>query len=137
MSVLIDTSVWSLGLRRRHRDLNPAEKVAYFEWEKLLQRGLAGIIGPIRQEVLSGIVSNQEFEALRQRLAVIADLEQTTSTFVLGAEFCNICRRNGIAAGQIDMMICAAAHEHSISIFTTDADFLRYRDCLPIALYGR
>jgi predicted nucleic acid-binding protein len=136
MIVLVDTSVWSLGLRRRRRDLNRVERVPYFAWEELLVRGRAAIIGPVRQEVLSGIVSLTEFEELRQRLAVIGDLEITTSIFVQAAEFFNVCRRSGITPEAVDMTICAAAHEHSVPIFTTDPDFPRYAKHLPISLYG-
>jgi predicted nucleic acid-binding protein len=135
MSVLIDTSVWSLGLRRRRRDLNPEELRVYFEWENLLVRGEAAIIGPIRQEVLSGIVSTREFEALKQRLAAIEDLSVTSEAFVVGAQFYNRCRAAGISPGAIDMTICAAADAHAMPIFTTDPDFPHYAKHLPIELY--
>ncbi|HEY4330108.1 MAG TPA: PIN domain nuclease [Phycisphaerae bacterium] len=135
MDVLIDTTVWSLGLRRRRRDLNPAEVKVYFQWEYLLKQGDATLIGPIRQEVLSGIASIQEFTSLAARLDTIPDLPISQSTFVLAAEFFNLCRSHGTAAGSIDMTICAASREFDLPIFTTDPDFQFYARHLPIKLF--
>ena len=135
MNVLIDTSVWSLGLRRKRRDLNPNELKAYFEWEQLLARGQAAIVGLIRQEILSGIASRATFDSIKQRLEPTPDLPVTTETFVLAAEFFNKCRAAGAAPGAIDMTICAAGHTHDLPIFSTDPDFPGYAKILPIHLY--
>ena len=135
MSVLVDSSVWSLGLRRRKRHLNADELKVYYAWEQILIRGEATIIGLIRQEVLSGVVSPREFELISQRLAPTPDLPLFTEIFVLAAQFFNTCRSAGIAAGAIDMTICAAAHIHNTPIFTTDPDFPRYAKHLPVALH--
>jgi len=134
-AVLIDTSVWSLGLRRKRRDLNPLELKSFFEWEQLLINGYAAIIGLIRQEILSGIASPTMFESIRRRLAHTPDLALPPDTYTLAAEFYNRCRATGSAPGPIDMTICAAAHTHNTPIFTTDPDFLRYAKILPIHLY--
>ena len=65
MKVLVDTSVWSLALRR-HRH---SENVRYTsELAQLAADGLLAIIGPVRQEVLSGIRERAQFERLRDRL---------------------------------------------------------------------
>jgi predicted nucleic acid-binding protein len=135
MSVLVDTSVWSFGLRRRRRDLNAAEAQAFYAWEALLTRGDADMIGPIRQEILSGISAPKEFETLRRRLASVPDLPLPPEVFCLAAEFYNTCRAAGIAPGHVDMTIAAAAHYHLKAIFTTDPDFTRYARQLPISLY--
>jgi hypothetical protein len=55
MKVLVDTSIWSLALRRRPGDLNPNENLLVTELTELIQEGRAAIIGLIRQELLSGI----------------------------------------------------------------------------------
>jgi len=135
MSVLIDTAVWSLGLRRKFRDLSAGESPAYFAWETLLKRGHAEIIGPIRTEVLSGIAVPGHFAQLRLHLASIPDLELTTDVFILAAEFFNTCRAAGVTPGSVDMMICAAAYTHAIPLFTTDPDFQGYARHIPIDLF--
>jgi predicted nucleic acid-binding protein len=135
MTVLVDTCVWSLGLRRRQRDLNPIERSTYYEWADLLKRGEAAITGVIRQELLSGIVSQKEFESLRDRLALVDDLFVDSHTHILAAEFYNQCRAYGIVPDSPDMTICAAAHLYGMPVFTTDPDFLRYEHHLPIKLH--
>ena len=135
MSALIDTSVWSLALRRRRRDLNPTELKIYYEWERLVLDGEAILIGPIRQETVSGIASQREAQIVKQRLAVVEELPLPSDLFLLAADFFNACRTAGVAAGAIDMMICAAAHNHGVPIFSIDPDFEHYAKHLPIILH--
>ncbi len=63
MKVLVDTSVWSLALRRR----SPAHPAAT-ELRRLIVAGRAALIGAIRQEVLSGIRDPTAFDQLRDHL---------------------------------------------------------------------
>jgi hypothetical protein len=135
MSVLIDTSVWSLALRRRRRDLNPAELKVYYEWERLVLEGEAALIGPIRQETVSGIASPREVAIVKQWLASVHEFPMPSDLFLLAADFFNTCRVAGVAPGAIDMMICAAGHLHGVSIFSTDPDFLLYARHLPFTLH--
>jgi predicted nucleic acid-binding protein len=135
MSVLIDTSIWSLGLRRKRRDLSATELHTYHAWEDLLKQGEGAIIGPIRQETLSGIAVQREFLAIQARLAVIDDLPLSTDDFVLAATFFNTCRAAGVTPGTIEMIICAAAYTYGLPIFTTDPDFGFCQTHLPIQLY--
>jgi len=55
MNVLVDTSVWSLAVRRKTRDLNNRERLLAAELTELISGGRAGMIGLVRQELLSGI----------------------------------------------------------------------------------
>ena len=133
--IVPDTGILSLLFRRKRRDLNSEESRLLFALEDLVKAGEIVIVGPIRQEILSGIVSPEQFQALKSRLATIDDLPMDSDTFVLAAEFFNRCRGVGVAPGHIDMMICAAAYVHSCEIFTADPDFPRYAHILPIHLY--
>ena len=133
MNILVDTSVWSLGLRRAHRDLNPVERAIFFEWHDILKRGDACLIGPILQEVLSGISNPKLVQDLALQLMTVTQIRTTQSTWMLAAEFYNLCRAAGIVPEAIDMSICAAASESGIPIFTTDPDFTRYVKILPIS----
>lgn len=67
--ILIDTSVWMLALRRSPRQLSAHEKVIVANLVELVREGLAVLIGPVRQELLSGIREEAVFEDLRQHLA--------------------------------------------------------------------
>jgi len=134
MNVLVDTSVWSLGLRRTHAHLGSREQATINLWTDVVRAGDAVLIGPIRQEVLSGIRSRSVFEKLADRLADFPDLELIQEDYVRAAEFYNTCRSKGVVGTPIDLLICAAASRHETPILTTDADFERYASLLPIRL---
>ena len=93
MSVLIDTSVWSLALRRQRRDLNELERVLVYRCRDLTAAGEACLIGPILQETLSGISEPETFQQVRDRLICVRELPVIVDTFSLAAEFFNTCRR--------------------------------------------
>jgi predicted nucleic acid-binding protein len=131
MKVLVDTSVWSLALRRRTRPDEPA--VTQLRW--LIEQGSVAIIGPIRQELLSGIRTQESFESLREHLRPYRDEPLQTEDFERAAEHFNACRARGIQGSNTDFLICAVAERLDLPILTTDADFGRYASVLPVALH--
>lgn len=135
MSVLVDTCVWSLAVRRRPGDLNPHEKALVREWSELVKEAQAGLIGPVRQEILSGIRHPDAFERIREHLSWFQDFPLGTADFVQAARFCNTLKSSGIIGTPIDLMICAVAYRMDVAIFTTDPDFTRYATQLPIRLH--
>lgn len=131
MNVLVDTSVWSLALRRSSQTIHPyAEELA-----ELIREGRVVMIGAIRQEILSGVKDAKQFATLRDHLRAFPDLITTTEDFEQAAEFSNKCRSKGIQGSSIDFLICAVAVRREQSILTTDADFTRYSRVLPIQLH--
>ncbi len=131
MRVLVDTSVWSLALRR----VGPAANPEATELRRLITGHQVEIIGPIRQELLSGVRDHAQFERLETHLAAFADLPLQIEDFVTAAKFFNLCRAKGIQASNTDFLICAVAVRKELAIFTTDADFSRFARCLPIVLH--
>ncbi|HAD04598.1 MAG TPA: PIN domain nuclease [Desulfuromonas sp.] len=131
MKVLVDTSVWSLALRRNR----PLENPIVTELIELIHEVRAEIIGPIRQELLSGIKEEAQFCKLRDHLRAFPDLALTSGDFEMAAEYCNLCRGNGIQGSNTDFLICAAAARRNLPIFTTDDDFTLFRQHLPITLH--
>jgi predicted nucleic acid-binding protein len=133
MKVLVDTSVWSLALRRR-AGLDRPEVV---ELRSLIDEGRVAIIGPIRQELLNGIRSRESFVRLRDHLRAFPDEDLTAHDHERAAEHFNVCRARGIQGSNTDFLICAAAERRGFPILTTDDDFVRFAEVLPIALHGR
>lgn len=131
MNVLVDTSVWSIALRRE----NPS-RVEVSALRQLVDEGRAVLLGAIRQEILSGVRSENQFERLRNDLEAFVDLEVSTEDYVRAASYFNHCRRKGIQGSNTDFLICAASHRHEVPIFTTDRDFSRFAKTLPIALFA-
>ena len=132
MTVLVDTSIWSEAFRRRAVDDVSAN---VHELRELIAEGNAIIIGPIRQELLSGIRHRAQFEKLRDRLRAFPDAEIKTLDFERAAEHFTCCRRNGIQGSNTDFLICAAAERLHVAIFTADDDFVHFSKHLPIRLH--
>jgi predicted nucleic acid-binding protein len=136
MNVLVDTSIWSLALRRRSRDLNTRERVLVGELAELIREGRAAMIGLIRQELLSGIKTQTQFEELRKTLGAFRDEPVDTADHEAAAKAGNDCRAKGIAVSVVDILICAVAHRRGMSIFTTDPDFENYARELTLKLHA-
>lgn len=135
MRVLIDTPVWSLAFRRKKGGQSLQESAILLEIKELIHQSNAAIIGAIRQEILSGITIEAQFEKLKDNLRAFEDLKLTTEDYEIAAEFYNKCRRKGVQGSHIDFLICAAAHRNNIPIFTTDKDFDLYSKHIDISLY--
>jgi predicted nucleic acid-binding protein len=132
VSVLIDTSVWSLALRRRRGSPEPAAQ----ELAELIREGRAAIVGPVRQELLSGVPSPQQYETLRDYLRPFPDVPLETGDYEEAAVYFNRCRARGIQGSNTDFLICAAAARRRLAILTTDEDFGRFARLLPIHLHA-
>ena len=132
MSVLVDTSVWSLALRR----VTPQSDRWAEELSTLVDAKRAFLIGPIRQELLSGIGDTRQFDAVRERLRGFPDVAIEETDYESGADFYNRCRARGVQGSHIDFLICAVAARRAMSIFTTDRDFISFERILPIRLHA-
>lgn len=132
MNIIIDTSVWSLALRRQ-RSLPRAETR---ELAELVREGRAAMLGPVRQELLSGVRGDQQFEMLRDHLRAFADVPLEAEDYEEAASFFNKCRARGIQGSNTDYLICAVAARRGFGILTTDTDFAYFARVLPIALHA-
>jgi len=130
MKVLADTPVWSAAFRR-------ADGISALrgELEWLVANGAVAILGPIRQELLSGIKERAQFDQVRTALRHFPDVSLQVEDFETAAEYFNLCRSKGVQGSMTDFLICAVAVRTGMEIFTTDGDFQHYRKHLPIALY--
>ena len=131
MKVLVDTSVWSLALRR---DLSP-DGPEVSELTELIKEARVQLIGPVRQELLSGIKSQTQFQKLRNHLRSFPDLELSARDYEYAAEFFNLCRSKGVQGSNTDFLICAIAARNKTPIFTKDRDFILFQLHLPITLH--
>jgi len=127
MKVLVDTCVWSHALRYKNPDKKIIKKLS-----DLIKDGRAMLIGPIKQEILSGISQIAKFEKLKDILSSFEDVQLISKHFEKAAEFCNTCRSKGIQGSTIDFLICSVANLEDLEIFTIDKDFEYYKKHLPI-----
>jgi len=119
--VLVDSCVWSLSFRRRKEAaLDPGEQRLRNLLLDLIAQGNVAMIGPIRQEVLSGIRQIDQFQKLKSRLASIKDADLTTPQYEEAARLYNLCRSRGVECGPIAILLCAVAMEKKWAILTYD-----------------
>jgi len=136
MKVVVDTSVWSLALRRNSStessQTDDGVKVALLrDW---ILDGRVVLLGAIRQEILSGIRYPEQYVRLRDYLRAFPNVELATADYEMAAEFYNTCRQKGIQGSNTDFLICAAACQRNYGILTTDHDFQNFREHIPITL---
>ena len=131
MRVLVDTSVWSLALRRSEQ----AEGNEAAELRRLIAGHVVEIVGPIRQEVLSGVRDASHFERLASHLQAFPDAAIRTEDYVTAAKFFNLCRSKGIQGSNTDFLICAVAVRHDFAVFTIDRDFRLFAKHVPVVLH--
>jgi predicted nucleic acid-binding protein len=135
MNTLVDTSVWSFALRRKPADLSEAETAVVTELSELAKEGRVRIIGPVRQELLSGIKTQAQYEKLRVVLQDFPDEPLQTHDYESAAKASNDCRAKGVVVSSVDVLICATALARDWNIYTTDPDFGNYAKILPIRLH--
>ncbi|MBZ5630457.1 MAG: PIN domain-containing protein [Acidobacteriia bacterium] len=134
MNVLVDTPVWSLALRRDVGKLSEFERTIRQDLADLTAETRVRIVGPIRQELLSGIRNPAQFRAVRDDLRDFSDEPLSLEDWEAAAESNNACRAAGIAGSAVDFLLCAVAIRRHWEIFTTDKDFLHYARILPVLL---
>ena len=131
MKVLVDTCVWSLALRREQT----VQTGIVQELSELISESRAHFIGPVRQELLSGIKEVRQFRKLKSVLQSFPDIVLETADFECAANFFNRCRRKGIQGSNTDFLICAVARSRNMAIFTLDNDFTLYQKVIPVILH--
>jgi len=130
--ILVDTSVWSLALRKKEK--TDQEMRVINQLSKIINNLDMVIIGPIRQEILSGINDKKKYEELREKISIFEDFELHTYDYELAAELFNECRKHGIQGSHIDYLICAVAINNDMSILTLDNDFQLYKKHMKLKI---
>jgi len=132
MKIIVDTCVWSLALRHNGTG---KQSIHVTELENLIFDHRVQLIGPVQQELLSGIRQEAQFEKLQKSLRSFPNLPITTADYVLAAKFFNLCRSKSVQGSNTDFLICALAVQNSVPIYTTDRDFEYFVKHLPITLH--
>ena len=121
MTLLVDTSVWSLALRRdRVRDEPQVEA---------LRQALGGAqsvvtTGLILQELLQGFAGARAQRKIVARFAALPLLVPDRQDYIDAAGIRNRCRRAGIQLGTIDALLAQLGVRHRLVLLSTDNDFV-------------
>lgn len=121
MNLVVDTSVWSLFLRRRERSGDDPHVVR-------LRHHLEGqdcihLLGPILQELLDGVKEQRQFDTLRDYLEPFPLIELVREDFIEASRLRNRCRSRGVQASPTDFLISASCVRRNYPLLTADNDF--------------
>ncbi|MCZ6726948.1 MAG: PIN domain-containing protein [Acidobacteria bacterium] len=120
MNLLVDTSVWSLALRRDPPSNEPAVHFlsqAIEDGESIFTTGL------ILQELLQGFAGPKARDLIVEKFAALPLLTPDRTDHIEAAALRNACRRNGVQAGTVDCLLAQLAIRHGLTMVTTDRDF--------------
>jgi len=131
--LFVDTSVWSLALRRD----DPAAVPEVAALGKALQQGdLVFTTGLVLQELLQGFRGPRAREAIIHRFASLPFIVPERSDYIEAAGVRNECRRGGVQVGTIDALFAELCLSNDLTILTTDHDFHRIADILPLSCWS-
>ena len=132
MRLFVDTSVWSLALRRDA----PPDHPAVARLGEALRRGEDIFsTGLVLQELLQGFRGPQDGEAIVARFSALPFIEPTRADHIAAAELRNTCRRRGVQAGTIDALLARLCIAHGLVMLSSGRDFAGIAEWTPLDLW--
>ena len=132
MNLFVDTSVWSLALRR---DAPRRSGEVGVLAEQLDAGGSVFTTGLVLQELLQGFAGPKARSLILQRFAALPFLVPDRNDHAKAAELRNKCRREGVQIGTIDALLSQLCIHHRLVMLTTDRDFARVARHSPLKLW--
>jgi hypothetical protein len=120
VSLLVDTSVWSLALRR---DVPPDVPEVQALRDALAGGEIVATTGMILQELLQGVVPERVRTQISEMFAALEYLAPSREDHVAAAGVRNTLRSAGVQVGTIDALIAQLAIAGGHTLLTTDNDF--------------
>lgn len=132
MTLLVDTSVWSLALRRDGSSAAPEVR--------LLQDAIAGAdtlvtTGLVLQELLQGFNGPRAAAAIIETFAALPIIAPDRQDHIAAAEVRNACRRAGVQIGTLDALLIQLCGRHELTLLSTDRDFAHAAKHVPFRLW--
>ena len=131
MNVLVDTSVWSLALRR-DAPSNPPE---VHELRRSLESGSVHCTGLVLQELLQGFAKPKAHKQIIKRFSALPLLVPERDDHIRAADLRNKCRRNGVQAGTIDALLAQLCIRYDLTMLTTDNDFHNMASVVSLSVW--
>lgn len=133
MSLLVDTSVWSLALRR---DVETQSREVVALRNALLGTDQVFSTGLILHELLQGFAGPKARDSIVERFTALAFVEPDRQDYIDAAEVRNTCRRHGVQIGTIDALVIQLSRRHDLQILTADNDFRSASLHIEFRLWG-
>lgn len=133
MTLLVDTSVWSLAFRR---DAPPDVPEVQALRQALDGGQPVAATGIVLLKLLQGFVPASAQEQILTRFAALEIVEPELRDYAAAATLANECRRAGVQVGAIDALLAQLAIEHGLVLLTTDRDFQHVARRVPLKLWA-
>jgi predicted nucleic acid-binding protein len=133
MTLLVDTSVWSLALRR---DGTQDAKEVLALREALTGADSVVTTGLVLQELLQGFNGPKAKEAIIERFGALPLIQPDRQDHVAAAEVRNACRRGGVQIGTIDALLIQLCGRYEMTLLSSDKDFANAARHVPFRLWG-
>ena len=120
MALFVDTSVWSLALRRDAEADVPevrALKNALTEGWQIVTTGL------VLQELLQGFSGPKSNADIIDRFTAVPFIAPDRADHIAAANLRNTCRRSGVQVGTVDAILAQLCIRHQMILLSTDNDF--------------
>ncbi|MBK9214150.1 MAG: PIN domain-containing protein [Chloracidobacterium sp.] len=131
MSLFVDTSVWSLALRR---DAPPDDPKVGMLRKALLGGETIVTAGIVLQELLQGFSGPKDQARIIEHFQALPIISPSRETHIQAAMLRNKCRRDGVQLGTIDALLAQLCIEHDLAMLTTDNDFVHAARFIPLQL---
>jgi predicted nucleic acid-binding protein len=132
VTLFVDTSVWSLALRRD----SPGGSAEVNALTRALERGDPIVTtGLVLQELLQGFSGPKARELILERFSALPLLAADKDDHIAAAELRNTCRRSGLQIGTIDALLASLCLRYTLTLLTTDQDFFGAARLAPIKLW--
>lgn len=133
MTLLVDTSVWSLALRR---DGSTASREVIALREALMGADAVVTTGLVLQELLQGFSGPRDKVAVMERFGALPLIQPDRQDHIAAAEVRNMCLRNGVQVGTIDALLIQLCGRFELTLLSTDKDFANAAPYIPFKLWG-
>lgn len=134
MTLLVDTSVWSLALRR---DGGVETKEVIALREALLGGDTVVTTGLVLQELLQGFSGPKSKEEITQRFGVLPLIQPDRQDHIAAAEIRNVCRRSGVQIGTIDALLIQLCDRYGLTLLSSDKDFANAAPFVPFKFWDK
>ena len=133
MMLLVDTSVWSLALRRDGASDVPQVRIL----RDALSSGSHPVVttGVVLQELLQGFNGPKAVEVIVERFRALPFISPDRQDHIAAAEIRNACRRAGVQVGTIDALLIQLCARHELTLLSTDMDFVHAARHVPLRLW--
>jgi predicted nucleic acid-binding protein len=118
---MVDTSVWSLALRR---DGSADEPEVHALVQALNGSEVVVTTGLVMQELRQGFAGPKAAQAIVERFSALALIQPDRDDHIAAAELRNTCRRAGVQLATVDALIAQLCIHHGLTLLTTDQDFI-------------